>query len=107
MNRPGFFKDVTPPSFFEFAKSEYCRDAFLCWLLEWADPSHGKFDKRLHMVGIMLVKELLKQCGIEPPLELKKTTIPSLKRINNRERIDILAMVNDDIAILIEDVLPT
>jgi hypothetical protein len=98
MRQPTLFDCVTRPNLFRFASSERCQDAFLCWLLSWAHRKHRKSDEPLHVAGRALMDRLIALCGIAPPNVYKEVMIhPQYKGI------DILALVNDEIALLIED----
>lgn len=87
-----------PPSLFAFAPSELSQDAFLCWLLSWADPKYATVDPGLHRAGTDLIAALLDKCDIPVP-----TAITSLDIKRQFNKIDILVLVNNSIAILIED----
>ena len=39
------------PNLFTYATAELLQDAFLCWLLAWADPSYRATDPTLHGVA--------------------------------------------------------
>jgi hypothetical protein len=86
------------PNLFEFATKELSQDAFICWLLAWADPRHRTDDEVLHRAGRALLERLLAAGGIKAPGE-----ITTLKVHPQHKKIDILVLVNDDLALLIED----
>ena len=46
------------PNLFDYATSELSQDAFLCWLLKWADPMYRKFSEALHEAGSDLIRLL-------------------------------------------------
>jgi hypothetical protein len=50
---------MTGPSLFYFATSELSQDAFICWLLSWADPSAGGSDQPLHRTATALLDRLM------------------------------------------------
>ena len=90
------------PNLFDYATSELSQDAFLCWLLKWADPGNRKFSEALHQMGVNLIRLLSAE---------KKDRLP--ERINSvrvdkqHGYIDVLCTINekseDRMAILIED----
>jgi hypothetical protein len=103
MNNEG---PMNRPSLFAFATSELSQDAFLCWLLSWAHPQFGAADPALHDTAVTLLKRLLTlpqgEWGIELPAECKAIEIKrQFKHID--VRVDVLVLINDDIALIIED----
>lgn len=87
------------PNLFNFATSELSQDAFICWLLYWADPDFKTVDRQLHNCATKLIKALFeKHHGILTPEKINKVEI--FKQIKN---IDILCVINDCYPILIED----
>jgi len=86
-----------PPSFFHFATSERCQDAFISWLIAWGHRNHRAVNGPLHRTGVFLLGRLLDLHGVEPPAEYTDLKIRKYKRI------DILVEVNEDIVLLIED----
>jgi hypothetical protein len=85
------------PNLFAYATKELSQDAFLCWLLAWADRSNEDADPALHRLGLALLNALLAKHGdtgrARPKVEVHK-------QIAN---MDIVAFVDDDAALLIED----
>lgn len=55
------------PNLFGFAVSKLAQDAFLAWLLAWADPGHATTDPALHAAGRRLLGALFARTGSEPP----------------------------------------
>lgn len=55
---------MSKPNIFEYATSELSQDAFLCWLLAWADHEHASKDKHLHDAGTGFVHSVMKKFGI-------------------------------------------
>ena len=49
------------PNLFSFATSELSQDAFICWLLSWANPKISEPDKELHQCAIAFIKALFKK----------------------------------------------
>jgi len=86
------------PNLFSYATSELSQDAFICWLLEWSDPKNKKSDIYLHQCGEELLKSFFLKSDIEYPKELKQIEI--FKQFKN---IDVLAILNKEYAIIIED----
>jgi hypothetical protein len=89
---------MTRPNLFAFATSELSQDAFLGWLLSWADLACRQEDGPLHLAGAELLGRLLAAAGLPRPAEYR-----SVKVERQHERIDLLVLVNDDLALVIED----
>lgn len=89
---------VTKPNLFSFATSELSQDAFICWLLEWADPRCEEADGALHQIGRTALKKLLESCRLPQPV-----VVTSVDIRKQYKKIDILVVVNDSIALIIED----
>ena len=86
------------PNIFEIATKELSQDAFITWLLKWADDSCKNLDEDLH------------QCGKEFVSALIKKQNPNFSEFINKveagrqwENIDVWAEVNDKYFIIIED----
>jgi hypothetical protein len=86
------------PNLFKFATSELSQDAFLCWLLSWADREHRETDKPLHKAAVTLLNGLLELHKIEAP-----QAYSTLEIRRPYKRIDILVLLNNQIAMPIED----
>lgn len=85
------------PNLFKFATSELSQDAFICWLLEWANPEFK--GNLLNEIAIKFIEEL---SGIG------KDTIKEVKvKRQYKKVIDILVVINQNSAILIEDKVHT
>ena len=84
----------TIPNLFSFATSELSQDAFFAWLMQWADSSYKELDESLHVVAQNFIRLLLDDNNFET----KKISIK--KQWKN---IDILAEINDDTILIIED----
>ncbi|WP_421378067.1 PD-(D/E)XK nuclease family protein [Bacillus salacetis] len=85
------------PNLFAYATSELSQDAFLCWLLEWGDPAYKSANMELNKAGTQFIEHIFR---------LHNLPIPDIHTIIiNRQvdGLDILAIVNDEFAILIED----
>jgi hypothetical protein len=89
---------VDHPNLFDYATSELSQDAFLCWLLSWAHRDFRDTDGPLHRTALTFLTRLLVLHGIAPPEECR-----TLKIERQYEDIDIVVLVNDDLALLIED----
>lgn len=85
-------KGLPSTNMFKYATKELSQDAFLCWLLSWADDKHQK--SKLNGPARQLLSRLL---GEELPEPLK------VKVKAQKHRIDILVLINDDKLLLIED----
>lgn len=85
------------PNLFEFATSELSQDAFLCWLMSWSQETHRSLDKSLHEASVDFMSMMFNVHGIPMP------TIEKLKITRQFQGLDVLAIVNDTYAILIED----
>jgi len=86
------------PNLFRYATTELSQDAFICWLLAWADKQWAWQDEGLNMLGLALVNMMLEMDG-RPPV-----AVPVSVTVHRQlMRADIVAEVGDDIVILIED----
>lgn len=91
-------KVMEKPNIFEIATKELSQDAFITWLLKWADDSYKATDEDLH------------QCGKEFVSTLIKNQYPNFSESINKveagrqwKKIDVWAKVNDKYLIIIED----
>ena len=82
------------PNLFKFATSELSQDAFILWLLEWANPKCATEDKALHETAQEFVRLLLNN---------KDLIIKSVNTKRQKNHIDVFAIVNEKYAIIIED----
>jgi hypothetical protein len=87
------------PNIFNFATSELSQDAFLCYLLSWADDAYYEIDSSLHSVAKKFLEKMLDLGGIACSLDSIK--IDFIKR--QEHQIDILVKINQNILIVIED----
>lgn len=90
------------PNLFSFATSELSQDAFICWLLSWADPEYKEIDSKLNQCAVRFIRALFKKHGKEAPKMISKVEVS--KQDSN---IDVLCIINDIYAILIEDKIGT
>jgi hypothetical protein len=90
------------PNLFQFATSELSQDAILCWLAAWADPGSAEHDQGLHGLGQAFLKIIFEKHGKEVP------DIRTPIKITRQHRgIDVLLVINDSIALCIEDKVGT
>ncbi len=90
------------PNLFTYATSELSQDAFLAWLLAWADPEHADADPELHRLGLSLIDALFHAANVTPPAH-----IGSVKVQRQFHSIDIVATIDDSHVIAIEDKVHT
>ena len=91
------------PNLFDFAPSELSQDAFLCWLLAYADPLHASDRPAIHALGREFLALMFAKDASAPP----PTSIQSVRVQRQVEGIDILCVVNGTIAVVIEDKVGT
>lgn len=95
------------PNLFDYATKELSQDAFLCWLLKWADPACQRFSEALHEVGVDLIRLLSAEKKERLPERINSVEV--FKQYGDKEYgyIDVLCKINenddDRTAILIED----
>lgn len=82
------------PNLFDYATSELSQDAFILWLLQWANPEFAEPDQMLHDTAQNFVRLLLEDNDLE---------ISSIKYDKQKFHIDVYAIVNNKYFILIED----
>lgn len=90
-----------PTNLFTWATSELSQDAFICWLLAWAKPEHKVLDEKMHQAGKWFLNALLAKHDI------KNYDIRSVIVITQKFHIDVLVIINDQYAIIIEDKVHT
>ncbi|MBR6060448.1 MAG: PD-(D/E)XK nuclease family protein [Spirochaetales bacterium] len=81
------------PNLFNYATSELSQDAFLCWLFMWADDRCKSDDEELHNCALKAVKLFTNESVEVHNIVIKKQW----------NHIDVLCIINDDIALVIED----
>ena len=92
---------MTTPNLFKFATSELSQDAFICWLLSWADKDYKSGDdkqKALNNIEIKVLELFFDKAGKTLPNSIE--TIVVKRQVSN---IDILCTINDEFCVLIED----
>lgn len=83
------------PNIFDIATSELTQDAFIVWLLKWADQKLAGEDNQLHACAVSFVRSLLSLSS-----DYKITSIEAGRQWKN---IDVWALVNNEYFIVIED----
>ena len=89
------------PNLFQFATKELSQDAILCWLIKWAgwEECDSEEDRKLRSVGREFICALLSHCGKEiSPIEIRSTEV-----FPQEGRVDVLARINGEIVLFIED----
>lgn len=86
------------PNIFDIATKELNQDAFITWLLQFADNKYVDADIQLNTCGKKFVTELIKKHFPE-----FNETIIKVKAGRQWENIDVWAEVNDKYLIIIED----
>lgn len=89
---------MSRPNLFKHATSELSQDAFLCWLLEWADPAMAREDPEMHAIGQEFVRRCLQGSSSEGVDEIRSVQVRT-----QYAKCDVIALVNDRVVILIED----
>jgi len=90
----------SPPNIFNYATSELTQDAFIAWLLEWANPAHAGLNVQLHELGTAFLQSFLAKQNIE------LGAISEWKIQTQFQKIDVLVsfeMHGKKHAIIIED----
>jgi hypothetical protein len=90
------------PNLFDFATSELSQDAILCWLLSWADSKGQSYDSTLFNVATELLSALYQRAGVTLPVNFE-----SIEIRKQEGGIDIMCIINNDTAIIIEDKIGT
>lgn len=88
---------IERPNLFHFATSELSQDAFLCWLISWAHQDYQTTDKELHVAAFDFIREIF---------SVHKKSAPTIEALQIRQQfkgLDILVIINEEYAILIED----
>jgi len=86
------------PNIFEIATKELNQDAFITWLLQYADNKNHSMDEGLNRCGKSFVTQLIKK-----QLPDFKGEIIKVEAGRQWENIDVWAEVNDKYLIIIED----
>ena len=94
------------PNLFHYATSELSQDAFLCWLLRWANHGCAREDPALHATAVDFVLSILNKCGHSCELDSGKPIPLKVNPIKQYKFVDVLAEVDygeNQFAIVIED----
>jgi len=94
------------PNLFNYATSELSQDAFISWLLSWADPKQKTTNEVLHRVGCSLIDKLLSLFVDDPQKQIPKE-YRLIDVTPQSQKIDVLVNINkgdaDECWIIIED----
>lgn len=88
---------IRMPNLFRFATSELSQDAFLCWLLSWGIKEYQEINRPLYDTSLDFLRTIFELHHLELP------EVESLEIIPQHKKLDILVIVNDTFAVLIED----
>jgi len=83
------------PNLFDYATSELSQDAFLLWLIEWGQSCYKDEDNALHAIAQRFIRRLLNKS--------KEFEISDIQLFKQQKKIDVLAIINNQYAIIIED----
>lgn len=89
------------PNLFKFATSELSQDAFICWLLSWADQDYQAGDakhKALNKIATSVLALFFNKASKPLPSSIAKIVVK--RQVSN---IDVLCIINDTYCVLIED----
>ena len=84
---------MTTPNLFNYATSEFSQDAFICYLSELAKIENKKEDNLLHNIAIEFIQKLIGE-------DLEITNVEICRQWYN---IDVLLLINEKHAIIVED----
>lgn len=86
------------PNIFDIATKELNQDAFITWLLQFADPKYQSANLKLNDCGKIFVSQLIKK-----QLTTFDGQINKVEAGRQWENIDVWAEINDKYLIIIED----
>ncbi|MBL4561822.1 MAG: PD-(D/E)XK nuclease family protein [Labilibaculum sp.] len=92
------------PNIFNYATSELSQDAFIAWLLSWANKAYKPENKKLHLLGLDFLRSLLAKQNIEI------SEISNLEIKTQFHKIDVFVsfrMDNKHYGVIIEDKVHT
>lgn len=89
---------MATPNLFSIATKELSQDAFVTWLLQWADDSYSKENTELCNCGKDFVNFLLGKANIDSEVKVSKVECG-----RQWASIDIWADINEEYFIVIED----
>ena len=90
------------PNLFDFATSELSQDAFICWLLSWANPTARSLDPILHEAGSNFLKSLFSKSDTAIPADIRDYKVKK-----QYQSIDVLVLINARVALVVEDKVHT
>lgn len=82
------------PNIFNYATSELSQDAFILWMLDWANPDNARYDSALCDTAQDFVRLLL---------DKEDLTIRSVECKKQEHHIDVFAIINEQYALIVED----
>ena len=86
---------MNKPNIFNYATSELSQDAFICWLIAWADRKYENVDDKLNKTAIQFAQELLGKDN--------SYVIEEIEVGRQWSNIDVWALVNRQYFVVIED----
>ena len=89
------------PNLFTLATKELSQDAFIAWLLQWANPGCRDYNRELQAVAESFLRELISLQSEAPD------SIDRVEAGRQRENIDVWAEVNNSHLVIIEDKVGT
>jgi len=90
-------KVMSSPNIFSFATSELSQDAFICWFLSWAKEEYASKDLSLHNCAKNFISIIFEKHSLD------MTDISSVEVTKQDKNIDVLCVINNKFAIIIED----
>lgn len=96
---------MSTPNLFKFATSELSQDAFIAWLLSWANPEYKAGNdkhKALNKIAIDILTLFFQKAGKKLPSRIENIDVK--RQVNH---IDVLCVINGAYAVLIEDKVGT
>ncbi len=88
---------LTKPNIFSYATTELSQDAFIAWLLAWADAKYALIDPHLHTCARELVAAFFAKHG-KPVPQFAEVSVT-----RQSKHIDVLCVLDGTYAIVIED----
>ena len=86
------------PNIFDLATKELSQDAFLAWLIQWADNTNKDHNENLNLCAKKFIQILVQKEYPELSIEINK-----VEARRQWQNIDVWAKVNDKYLIIIED----
>lgn len=91
---------MNTPNLFLCGTTELSQDAFLVWLMKWADAENRTINPKLHSLGYQFIKFMLQQPGCSNELIIESVIAGRKDLLKN---VDCWAVVNNKYLIVIED----